>query len=655
MSRSYYEATVEQFLKADEDKILGQLAARHRHALEQLQRDAWIGQIRHLKEALATWRGGTILLEYAIPRMGKRCDAVLLSHGYVFVIEYKVGAKDYSAGVEQVLDYALDLKNFHAESHGLPVVPVLVATEAPAVTKEPRWYADGVAHPVLTNRETLLSALQAFTACEARTFAAEAWCASPYRPTPTIVEAAKVLYEGHRVEEISRSDAGAMNLTLTTNAIAEAIARAKAERRKTICFITGVPGSGKTLAGLNLATSRMRAHEEEHAVFLSGNGPLVDVLREALARDEVERRTALGGKYTKKSAQAAVRAFIQNIHHFRDDNLQSEQAPVEKVVIFDEAQRAWNQEHASRFMREKREVHDFSQSEPEFLLSVMDRHTDWCVVVCLIGGGQEINTGEAGLSEWFRALERSFPHWRVLYSDRIDGPEYRVDAELKSSIQALYGEVVPELHLSVSIRSFRAEHLAAFVAAVIAGDAQTARRHVALLEHYPLVLTRSLERARRWLRERGRGSERYGLVATSSSLRLKAEGIHVTSKIKPAEWFLNPKGDVRSAYHLEDVATEFDIQGLELDWVGVCWDANFRHGDRGWSFHGFRGAKWVNLHDPLNQLYLANAYRVLLTRARQGQVIFVPQGSVQDETRDPRFYDGTFEFLKACGVPVLDD
>jgi hypothetical protein len=653
MNRSYYQATVEQFLQHSETEVLGHLAEHHQHALDSLQRNAWMAQIRQLKAALADWRGGTLLLEYSIPRMGKRCDVVLLSRGYIFVLEYKVGAKDYSTGTDQVLDYALDLKNFHAESHDRPVVPILVATEAPDFTNELRWYADGVAHPVLANRHTLPAVLQMIVRREERPFDAKVWCESTYRPTPTIVEAARALYEKHRVEDISRSDAGAQNLTHTTNAVAAAISRAKAENRKTLCFITGVPGSGKTLAGLNFVTSR-RDHQDEHAVFLSGNGPLVDVLREALARDEVQRKKAEGQRYTKQSADSAVKAFIQNIHHFRDDNLKSDKAPVEKVVVFDEAQRAWNEEQASRFMSEKRELSDFNQSEPEFLLSVMDRHTDWCVVVCLIGGGQEINTGEAGLGEWFRALARKFSHWRVLYSDRIDGPEYTLGTDFTPAVKALGGEVIPQLHLGVSIRSFRAEHLSSFVAAVIAGDAERARAHLVSLERYPMVLTRELGRARAWLREKARGSERYGLVASSSAARLRAEGLHVAAKINAAEWFLGPKGDVRSSYHLEEVATEFDIQGLELDWVGVCWDGNFRHVNPSWSFHLFRGTRWTNLQVPIKRIYLANAYRVLLTRARQGQVIFIPKGRSDDETCHPSLYDGTFEFLTACGIPVLE-
>ena len=656
MKRAYFQATIEEFLQANENEMVGELARGHSPALENLQRNAWVSQIRHLKQVLAPAASddGYILFEYAIPRMGKRADVVLLLGGVVLVLEYKVGEAAYPRyAVDQAQDYALDLKNFHEGSHELPIVPVLVATRAPSVPIELDWGPDEVARTVRTNLETLGLAVAA--ACNpARPGVDSAcWLESGYKPTPTIVEAAKALYRGHRVEEISRSDAGAINLTRTSSAIAEAIEHAKARGAKTICFITGVPGSGKTLAGLNLATERMRAHEDEHAVFLSGNGPLVDILREALARDEVERGKSEGRPITKTRALSKARAFVQNIHHFRDESLRRERPPVERVVVFDEAQRAWTEEQASKFMRNKRQIEEFGQSEPHFLLSVMDRHDGWCCVVCVIGGGQEINTGEAGLPEWFAALRRDFSHWRVLYSDRIEGHEYQRGQKLSEMLTGLQAEANADLHLAVSVRSFRAEKVAAWVGSVIDGDAAGARDHARQLTRYPIAITRNLGTAREWLRAKARGTERYGLVAASDALRLKPCGIYVKSKINTVNWFLNSVDDVRASYALEDVATEFDVQGLELDWVGICWDANFRHDGYDWTHHRFSGTKWQRVNDELRQMYLANAYRVLLTRARQGMVIFVPEGSEVDPTRPPAFYDSTYEFLVACGAEPL--
>ena len=658
MQRSYFQSTIADFLATNESEILGELAKGHSHALEHLQRNAWVWQIQHLKSVLAqpTQIHGYVLFEYAIPRMGKRADVVLLIDGTVFVLEYKVGEESYPRhGLDQAMDYALDLKNFHEGSHGLPIVPILVATQAPRTPIELRWNADGVADPIRANQETLREAIKTAGESGRPGVDAGSWLASGYKPTPTIIEAAKALYKGHRVEEISRSDAGAINLSLTTRAIVEAIEHAKTHGTKTICFITGVPGSGKTLAGLNLATERMRVHDDEHAVFLSGNGPLVDILREALARDEVERGKEEQRPITKKRATSKARTFIQNIHHFRDESLRREDAPAEKVVVFDEAQRAWTMQEASKFMRNKRQIDDFAQSEPHFLLSVMDRHEDWCCVVCIVGGGQEINTGEAGLPEWFAALRDDYTHWRVLYSDRIEGHEYQRGSQLVELLEGLRAEPRSDLHLAVNVRSFRAEKVAAWVKAVIDGDAATAKTLVQDLLRYPIVLTRNLEQARAWLRAQARGSERYGLVASSDAIRLKPSGIFVKSKVNAVNWFLNTKEDVRSSFALEDVATEFDVQGLELDWVGVCWDANYRFTDRGWAHHKFSGAKWLRVNDELRQMYLANSYRVLLTRARQGLVIFVPEGSDEDPTRPRGFYDETYEFLRECGAVALDE
>ena len=419
--------------------------------------------------------------------------------------------------------------------------------------------------------------------------------------------------------------------------------------RKSICFITGVPGAGKTLAGLNIAAKRAERHEDEHAVFLSGNGPLVDVLREALARDQVAREGI-----RKSDASRAVRRFVQNIHHFRDHYLDSSEVPFEKVVVFDEAQRAWTVEQAAKFMQNRRGHVDFDMSEPEFLISVMDRHPDWCTVVCLIGGGQEINTGEAGLIEWLSALQKSFPTWEVHASSLLEDRHYTVDANAADMLAAPRIQKHSDLHLSVSMRSFRAEQLSAFVSQVLDGDADSAKQTLKQLKgRYPIVATRSLEDAKTWLQTRARGSERYGLVASSGAYRLRPEGIHVKAKIDPPNWFLNDRSDVRSSYYLEEVATQFDIQGLELDWAGVCWDADLRWVDSGWQFHNFKGTRWQQVRDETKRLYLLNAYRVLLTRARQGMVVFVPTGENRDPTRPAKYYDGTLKFLEECGLCFL--
>jgi hypothetical protein len=650
--RAYYNAPLDSFIDDDTERILGVLTTEHRHALEEQQRWAWLQQISILKTSFSDRPDGRIFLEFYIPRMGKRADAVLIAGNIVFVIEFKTGASGHtSSGFDQVEDYALDLKNFHEGSHSVPIVPVLVSTNAESLSTPELEFADDlVASPVGTNKTDLRSLIDGI--CAARTFSLldiDVWMAQGYKPTPTIVEAAEVLYRTHTVTDISRSDAGAKNLQETSVSVSMVIDRARRTRTKAICFVTGVPGSGKTLAGLNIATRRSEEYHDEHAVFLSGNGPLVEVLREALARDKARREGI-----SKKTAERAVRSFIQNIHHFRDHYVSDSDAPLERVVVFDEAQRAWAREQAASFMRRKRGQANFDMSEPEFLISVMDRHSDWCTVVCLVGGGQEINTGEAGISEWINALETRFLDWEVNVSPRIALPEYGSQDEVAKFLISPRVRSDENLHLAVSIRSFRAEALSEFVGHLIANEQEQAQStYRSIRSTYPILLTRDIGAARAWLRSKARGTERFGLVASSGAQRLRPEGIHIKAEIEPANWFLNPSTDVRSSYYLEDVASEFLIQGLELDWVGVCWDGDFRHNNNQWSYQSFKGTKWQSINDMSRRLYLKNAYRVILTRARQGMILFVPKGDVSDHTRSPSFYDGTFEYLRACGIPVL--
>jgi hypothetical protein len=650
--RAYYNAPLHSFVDDDSERILGVLTTEHHHALEEQQRWAWLQQISILRTAFSGRLNGRIFLEFYIPRMGKRADAVLIAGNIVFVIEFKAGASEHtSIAFNQVEDYALDLKNFHEGSHSVPIVPVLVSTDAESQPAPELEFADDlVARPVGTNKTDLRSLIDGI--CAARTFPIldiDEWMAKGYKPTPTIVEAAEVLYRTHSVTDISRSDANAKNLHETNVSVNMIIDRARLRRTKAICFVTGVPGSGKTLAGLNISTRRSEEHHDEHAVFLSGNGPLVEVLREALARDKARRDGIL-----KKTAERAVRSFIQNIHHFRDHYVSNNDVPLEKVVVFDEAQRAWTREQAASFMQRKRGHADFNMSESEFLISVMDRHPDWCTVVCLVGGGQEINTGEAGISGWINALETRFPDWEVNVSPRIALPEYGSGDEVANFLDSPRVCSVENLHLAVSIRSFRAEALSGFVGQLIANEPEQARStYSSIRSTYPILLTRDIGVARAWLRSQARGTERYGLVASSGAQRLRPEGIYIKAEIEPANWFLNPSTDVRSSYYLEDVASEFLVQGLELDWVGVCWDGDFHHNNQEWNYQSFKGTKWQSVNDASRKLYLENAYRVILTRARQGMILFVPRGNVSDHTRSPSLYDGTFEYLRACGIPVL--
>jgi hypothetical protein len=659
MKRYYYSDLISEFKNKSLNEIIGILTSNSEFAVEQTQRDAWIQQIMILKSALMGF-DGKIYFEYTIPRMGKRIDTVCIIGSVIFILEFKIGEKEFNSyDIDQVIDYALDLKNFHETSHDQYIAPMLIASNAPStyIAVSQTSQNDKLLSVIKTNSKNLRVALEGVLSfVGSGTIEPNNWEAGGYHPTPTIVEAAMALYRGHSVEEISRSDASAINLQQTTDTISQVIRLSKENNQKAICFVTGVPGAGKTLVGLNVATVHIDKSQELYSVFLSGNGPLVAILREALTRDRVAHEKSKGIKTTKSKAMSEVKMFIQNDHNFRDDCLVDEaKAPVEHVVLFDEAQRAWNIEQTKKFMKEKKNKPFFIFSEPEFLISCLDRHKDWAVIVCLVGGGQEINTGEAGISEWLRAIDRTYPDWNIYISSRLSDSEYSAN-EIISKLARKNGHLIAkdELHLSVSMRSFRAENVSLFVKQLLDMDVEGAQKTLRDLGgKYPIVLSRDLSKAKRWLKDQARGSERYGIIVSSQAERLRPLAIHVKSPMDPVHWFLDGKEDVRSSYYLEDVATEFDIQGLELDWACVTWDADFRFTQSGWTHKSFVGNHWNNINKEDKREFQKNAYRVLLTRARQGMVIVVPEGDVNDPTRNPDYYDPTYKYLKSVGIITI--
>lgn len=655
-SNAYYSADVSTFISTEAESILGSLTASSAFSVDVTQRDAWLHQIDILKRELEGLKGN-VFLEFVVPRIGSRIDAVLISGPVIFVIEFKVGEKNIKReDLNQVWDYALDLKNFHKASHRSPIVPILVATHALLSDVDLGTpHADSVFTPRRCNskgiRQLIDSALKRLVG---EGLDAQGWLDAPYQPTPTIIEAAQALYSQHSVDAIARHDAGARNLKITSRRIDELVESARKEGRKIIIFVTGVPGAGKTLVGLNVATKKRDQNQPAHAVFLSGNAPLVAVLREALTRDEVIRLRKLSNKTRKGEVAQKVKAFIQNVHHFRDDGLRGDEPPSDHVVIFDEAQRAWNREMTSNFMLRKKKRPGFDRSEPEFLISYLNRHKDWAVVICLVGGGQEINRGEAGISAWLDAVNLKFPSWRVYVSPELTDSEYDAGHAL-DSIAGRANVVKDEcLHLAVSMRSFRAEKVSSFVKATLDCECVTAREILAQISsRYPIALTRDLGVAKKWIRDHARGTERFGLVASSGAQRLKPHAIDVRVDIDPIHWFLNDSSDTRSSFYMEDAATEFQVQGLELDWVCMTWDADLRFNNSGWLYHSFVGTRWTSIHKEDRRQYLKNAYRVLLTRARQGMVIFVPSGDDADATRLAAYYDSTYKYLADIGIPVL--
>lgn len=690
MARYFYYSDIRSFLRESVEEIFGKLSMNDEYDTAATQKFAWEEEINTMKDVLKTYQNeqGWILFEYTIPRIGKRIDVVLLLRERIFAIEFKAGQEDIMhADVDQVLDYALDLKNFHQGSAERMIAPILVPTENNEVstTCTLSHYDDGVYEPMIANKvalgEVLKRVLEQDIPHKEYKVALKDWVRSRYEPTPTIVEAASALYNQHSVEEITRHEAEGEQLDRTTKYVMQVIHETKERKGKSICFVTGVPGAGKTLVGLNVAIQQSDQETDgkrDLAVYLSGNGPLVAVLTEALARDKQRKEKEKGNKYNITTARREVSQFIQIIHRYRDQMLGKLKTPirgglveidpekelrdkhagyaeVENIAIFDEAQRSWDQEHLASWLKRKKGVNDFPMSEGEFLIWSLDQREDWAVIVCLVGGGQEINTGEAGIGEWVRAMNETFPDWNVYISNQLTEKEYaegQVAEMLEEHKNVVFSN---DLHLAVSMRSFRAESLSRMVHYLLDCDTKKVKEtYQEIKDRYPIVLTRDLEKAKDWLREKARGSERYGMLVSSKGYRLKPLAIDVRCKPDTVHWFLDDIDDVRSSLFLEDAASEFDVQGLELDWTCLVWDADFRYNKGAWDFYEFSGgSRWNKIKKEERQAYQLNAYRVLLTRARQGMIICVPEGNPEDHTRQPEFYDCTYQYLKQLGFEEI--
>ena len=708
-SRCLYESDFKTFLNRDKKSIFGELCDKYHGDALTTTRESWLKEIEILQELLISWKesDGRIVFEYDIPRLGKRLDVVLLLKGVVFCLEFKVGESGILENdVDQVLDYALDLKNFHKLSQDKVIVPILVATNYKSYSSsiQPSVYDDRVVNPLMTGKDKLFLVISKVL----RYFPNERpvdvnWTISPYAPTPTIIEAARSLYENHSVEDITRHEADQVTTDRTISEILNVIKRSKENKEKSICFVTGVPGAGKTLVGLDVAVKQTYQGgdcpiEDEQAVYLSGNGPLVAVLNEALAKDNYKKCKDRGEAKKLSDSRREVGKFIQIIHRYRDNMLAKIKIPVENgrveidpekaikmqgagfgevehVAIFDEAQRSWTHKRLAAYLKRggtygnKLKVPNFPMSEAAFLIWSLDQREDWATIICLVGGGQEINTGEAGISEWIIALNEIFTHWKVYISPQLTEAEYaegKINELLKCNENVTF---LGNLHLAVSLRSYRAEKLSAFVHALLTLDDSATTIYNEIKEKYPIVLTRDMEKAKKWLHKKVRGTERTGVLVTKEAARYKPLGIHVleTGDDKAVHWFLEDKTDIRSSNYLEDAATEIQVQGLELDYTCLLWDADMRYENGKWHFYRFNGqTEWVEQIDTSESKheqmkYMLNAYRVLLTRARTGMVICVPEGNPnktatgfwEDSTRLPEYYDGTYRYLRSLGIEEI--
>lgn len=660
--KAYYCNSIPGFINDNSTSIIGHLV-RKSFEINKEQSDAWENQISELQSRLEECGiEGDIIFEYDIVRLGKRIDVILLIRNMVFSLEFKNGKKAFTVqDAQQAEDYALDIKNFHKESEDLYVCPILIATDAPKYSKEQSLgcYPDKQIHLQRENINTVIPKVTQISAQygDERNIDFEKWFNSPYYPTPTIIAAAVEAYSSHNLSQIAQSEAGQDNINACEAKINEVIAYAQQNQKKCVCFVTGVPGAGKTLVGLDVVAKNLSKGQDNLSVYLSGNGPLVEVLREALKQSvknkaKIDKKSMLDSK-----TKAAIDALIQSSFAFKKDNSKHSRPTPENILIFDEAQRVWNVE---KMTRKHNNDPDMSVSEPHLLYSIMDRHQDWAVMICLVGLGQDIYDGEVGINEWFRCGIEDFLEWEMYYSSSIftQSEDKNIDIEAIEKCDRCHE--MKELHLETSIRSFRADKQCKFVDSLLDNDPVAAKEvYKAISKKYPIYITRNINVAKKWAKSQVRGSQRCGVLACSSAQRLKPEGIYVPTDIDVKNWFLAPSTDLRSSNMMEIVASEFKVQGLEIDWAVVCWDADLRRDDRGngWDYYSFRGTKWNKRRKPEQQRYLVNSYRVLLTRARQGMVIFVPEGvdAEEDETRDKNYYDAIYNYLLSCGIKELSE
>ena len=705
--RCMYFNSFSGFLNNSPSSVLGDLVAAVNGVVQNTAIEAWEGEIRIMQSILKSWKNedAYIVFEYSIPRLGKRIDVVLLLRGIVFCIEFKVGKSEaLQDDLEQVLDYALDLKNFHLYSSDKPIVPILVPTKYGRKTEllfsSP--YDDGILNPSITGESGLAEILRKSVDLLGTTWKRDTWgynwTIGPYAPTPTIIEAARTLYENHSVEDITRHEADKVSTDATIEYLLHVIQESKTQGKKSICFVTGVPGAGKTLVGLDVAIKQSykdgEKDKENGAVYLSGNGPLVAVLTEALAIDNQKKCREKKMKKNLSDSRREVSEFLQIIHRYRDNMLAKIKNPVENgvleidptkavkmdqagygevehVAIFDEAQRTWTHKRLADYLKRggtygnKLKVPNFPVSEANFLIWSLDQKEDWAVIVCLVGGGQEINTGEAGITDWINALNQDYPHWSIYISSRLTEVEYaegRVNQLLRNNTNVSYSD---SLHLSVSLRSFRAETLSDFVHACLSFSPNATPLYKDVSQKgYPVLLTRDINKARAWLRSKARGSQQMGILVTKVAARFKPQAVNVLAQgdENAVHWFLEDKTDIRSSNYLEEAATEIQVQGLELDYACVLWDADMRYENGRWGYYKFNGkTKWNPENNEEQRKYMLNAYRVLLTRARQGIIVCVPEGNSrlnsegfpEDATRLPKFYDGTYRYFKSIGIKEI--
>ena len=664
--RTYFEDGIAHFVSEGNPKeIVDFLTASEWEEDEKTvsQQGAWVNQIHLLKNALKG-KNGYIIFEYSIISLNKRIDVVLLMDGIVYSLEFKNNETEFTReDMNQADGYGYALKTFHQESKDRYVAPILIATRArdEDCSSSSDLGFDKLFTLFNANPKKMMDYINAIQEKygEKKEYTIEdfkKWIRSPIKANPTIIESARQIYSNHQVEELYQFDAGKENLAITEEAVNEIVKEAKRDKKKIICFVTGVPGAGKTLVGLDLA-GKSRNHKNEglpEAIFFSGNGPLIKVLTNALGKDAFARHPE---RYSSEyRAVDAVKSFIQDLHAYKRELISSSnQIPDENVLIFDEAQRVWDQEKLSSwFAKQKNGLQYRDASESDLLLNIL-KDKEWGVIVALVGLGQDIYTGENGIRTWFDSLLKKFTEWEIRFSDEIFSQSADQLSDLQDTILALKRvKVVDGLHLKTAIRSPRAQNISDFVEAVLNNQPERAVKAMERFDNYPIFITRDLNKAKQWARQNRRRKEHCGMLYSSNgkTMRRIMPGIN---NFYIHRWFLDQDGK-DSSNALEYAASEFDVQGLELDWGLLGWDMDMFFDGKQWHEQRMLSDRFYKESSENDKKHILNSYRVLMTRARKGLVIYVPlTGDRDDLYHVNRYYDFTYRYLKSCGIKDLDE
>lgn len=650
--------TEEQFVQ----KCVGELSRRLSfRAITADQQWAW----ERLARAVHNWAIADpplpapwlLLFEYMPPLVTRRSDLVVVGDGFALVIEAKTGESSSRVSArKQAVGYAEDLYWNHSAARNLRLVPAFLrwrgrTSKTPvAIPQRGDRPTSDMCHELLPPK--IVSVLHDLSASYStgELINRDNWNHAAYAPHPDVVQAAVALVAGLEDQGISAALADDAELDRIAGQLVSEVHQAAEGSKHRLLLVTGVPGSGKTLVGLRLAhdrsvVTRLKEIDPTTALFLTGNKPLVDVLTEALTRDLIHRR-----EMTRAEAERIAGVGIKLVHAFARAGLADEDnMPIPHVAVFDEGQRMWE---ADRLSAKHGLGRGGEISEPEIILRQLEKRT-WAVVVVLIGDGQEIHTGEAGAHLWSEAVlsrNAAGARWSALGSPsaitRNDGALERSDA----------------LHLRHNRRAIGAASMSEWVDQVLAGDQVAALAAVAKMgKQFPILVTRDLDATREWLRSREAWT-RYGLVASSRSSRLRAYGIEMDNEFQAGiawpKWFLDRPPSLLASTALEVAASEFKCQGLELDYVGVLWSWDMIRHEGKWKTRRLEGDR-LAWREPggrsasEKRRFALNAYRVLLTRARKGLVIWVPTGAEGDPTRPPHEMDDVADYLVRCGGRVL--